>query len=94
MLNKGKLKDIIDRKGMGYTELYERVVNLYGKDSIDITYKGFMSLLSNRSSWKLLYAYVIIEALNVSVNDIFDLIDVDIEKKIKDKEKWKEKYQK
>lgn len=94
MLNKDKLKDIIDRKGMGYIELYEKVVNLYGENSIDITYKGFMSLLSNRSSWKLLYAYVIIDALGVSVNDIFDLIDIDIEKKIKEKEKWKEKYQK
>lgn len=91
VLNKDKLKDVIDKRGMGYTELYDKVVNAYG---LDITYKGFMSLMSNRSSWKLLYAHAITDVLNVSTNEIFDIIDVDINRKIKEKEKWKKKYQK
>jgi len=91
ILNKRKLKELIDSKGMGYIELHEKVVDVYG---LDLTYKGFMSLLSNRSTWKLLYAHAITDVLNIHIGDIFDVVDVDIEKKAKDKEKWKEKYQK
>jgi hypothetical protein len=90
ILNRKKLKDIIDMRGLSYIDLHEKVVDKFG---LDITYKGFMSLLSNRSTWKLLYAHAITEVLLVSTNDIFDIIDVDVKKKAKEKEEWKEKYQ-
>jgi|SRR5690606_10304395 len=89
-LNRKKLKNMIDNKGITYIELHEKTVDKFG---LDITYKGFMSLLSNRSSWKLLYAYAIVDVLRISIDDIFDIVEVDIEKKAKEKEDWKKKYQ-
>jgi hypothetical protein len=91
ILNRKKLKNILDNKGISYSELHEKVVDKFG---LDITYKGFMSLLSNRSTWKSLYSHAITEVLLVTTNDIFEVVDVDIEKKAKEKEEWKEKYQK
>lgn len=90
-LNKKRLKEVIDSKGMSYKELHEKVVDKFG---LDLEYKGFMSLMSNRSSWKLLYAHAITEVLNISTNDIFDVVEVDTDKLAKDKEAWKAKYQK
>lgn len=89
ILNREKLKRILDNRGMGYIELYEKVLDKYG---LDLSYKGFMSLLSNRSTWKLLYSHAITDVLNINTNDIFDVVDVDIEKKKKEKEKLYEKY--
>jgi hypothetical protein len=94
VLNKGKLKAILDRKGMGYIELYERISGDGSAFGLDISYKGFMSLLSNRSTWKLIYAHAITEVLYINTNDIFDVIKVDTDKLAKEKEKWREKYQK
>lgn len=91
IINKIKLIYILQDKGMNYIELYEKVVDKYG---LSLSYKGFMSLLSNRSSWKLLYAWAIVDVLNINFKDIFKVVDVDVEKKKKEKEKWKEKYQK
>src|SRR5690606_24052257 len=90
IINKDKLKDILDGRGLTFTVFHERLSDAYG---LDLTYKGFMSLLTNRSSWKLLYAYAIVDTLNINISDIFDIIDVDIEKKIKEKEAWKNKYE-
>lgn len=91
VLDGEKLKDIIDKKGMDYTELYETTKEQYG---LDLTYKGFMSLLKNRSNWKLIYAWAIADVLKTNIADLFCMIDIDVDKAIKDKEKWKEKYQK
>jgi len=91
ILNKNKLKNILDKKGLSYIDFHAKVIDVYG---LDLTYKGFMSLLANRSSWKLLYAYAITDVLNIEIKDIFDVIDVDIDKKAKEKEEWKRKYQK
>jgi hypothetical protein len=90
-LNEGKLKDILDRRGMEYIELHDKVKKKYG---LDLTYKGFMSLLKNRSTWKLLYAHAIADILLINYMDIFEIVPVDIEKAKKAKEEWKEKYQK
>lgn len=91
VLNKGKLKNILDSKGLSYIDFYEKVVDVYG---LDISYKGFMSLLSNRSTWKLLYAWAIVDVLGITIKDIFEIVDVDVNKLIKEKEEWKRKYQK
>ena len=91
VLNKGKLKNILDSKGLSYIDFYEKVVDAYG---LDISYKGFMSLLSNRSTWKLLYAWAIVDVLGITIKDIFEIVDVDVNKLVKEKEEWKRKYQK
>lgn len=90
ILNRDKLKSILDSKDMSYILFYEDLVARYG---IDLSYKGFMSLLSNRSSWKLLYAYAMVKSLGIDFDDIFELIDIDIDKKIQEKKEWREKYQ-
>ncbi|MER2007463.1 MAG: hypothetical protein ABS939_08415 [Psychrobacillus sp.] len=90
MLNKRKLADILYHRGMEYTELHRKIVDKYG---LDISYKGFMSLLSNRSTWKLLYAHAISDILLIDYMEIFEIVSIDVEKVKKAKEKWKEKYQ-
>lgn len=89
LVNQDKLKEVIDRKDMDYMALYDTVVEEYG---LDITYKGFMSLLKNRSNWKLTYAWAIADVINVNINDIFESVAIDVEKAKKAKEEWKEKY--
>ena len=90
LLNKKNLKDILDKKGMGYKELHSVISDAYG---LDLTYKGFMSLISNQSTWKLIYAWAIVDVLHLHITDIFDVVDIDVEKKAKEKENWKRKYQ-
>jgi hypothetical protein len=94
VLNKDKLKEILDRRGMEYIELHDKLAGVNSKYGLDITYKGFMSLLSNRSTWKLLYAHAISDILLINYMEIFEIVDVDVEKEKVKKKKWKEKYQK
>lgn len=91
LLDKEKLKAILDSKAMEYIELWDKVVNKYG---LDLTYKGFMSLLSNRSTWKLLYAHAIADVLNIDYTEIFEVVDIDVKQVAQSKEEWKQKYQK
>jgi len=96
ILNRNKLKSILDSKkvddkGMDFSELHRRIVSQYG---LDLSYKGFMSLTENRSTWKLLYAYAIADVLDIGIDDIFEVVEVDIDRAIKEKEDWQEKYQK
>lgn len=91
VLNRERLQEYLDKKGLSYISFYEKVVDAYG---LDITYKGFMSLMGNRSSWKLLYAHAMTDVLNIHIEDIFDVTDIDIEDKLKKKAVWREKYEK
>lgn len=90
VINKIKLKNILDQKGLGYNELHLKIVDKY---QLDLTYKGFMTLLANKSSWKLIYAWAIVDVLFLSMEDVFDIIDIDVEQKAKDIEIWKDRYQ-
>lgn len=90
-LNKNKLKAILDAKGMEYTELHLKAHKKYG---LDITYRAFMNQLSNRSTWKLTYAWIICEIINKDITDVFELVDVDVDKTKQEKKKWEEKYYK
>jgi hypothetical protein len=91
LINKEKLKAILDSKDITYKQLNEILIEKYG---LDLQYKGFMTLLSNKATWKLIYAWCIVEILNIEFKDIFEMVDIDIEKKIKEKEMWKKNYQK
>lgn len=91
ILNKDNLKQELNKFGMNFSMLFDKVKKEYG---LDIEYKSFMSLIDNRSSWKLLYAYAIIDVINADIDDIFDIVDVDINKKIEDKKRWNKKYNK
>ncbi|MFS0905703.1 hypothetical protein AB3N02_21905 [Priestia aryabhattai] len=89
LINKDNLKDILDSRDMEFKELYYKVATKY---KLDITYKSFMSLMDNRATWKLLYAWAIVDTLGVGMLDIFDVVEIDIEKKIEEKEKWKDQF--
>jgi hypothetical protein len=89
VINKNKFKEILDRRGMEYLEFHEKLAGRDSKYGLDLTYKGFMSLLSNRSTWKLLYAHAICDLLHINYMDIFELVDVDFDKEMKKREKWK-----
>lgn len=87
-LNKDKLNDILDSQKMDYTELHDKISTQFG---IKISYKGFMNILSNRNSWKFLYAYALCELLKVNYNDIFELVDVDVDAEREERRKMKER---
>lgn len=91
ILNKSKLKNILDERGMEYIEFHKKVKDNFG---LDLEYKSFMSLLDNRSTWKLLYSHAIATTLNINYTDIFEVVDVDVEKAKMEKKRWKERYQK
>lgn len=91
VINRDKLKELLDSRGKTYIMFYDELVKEYG---IDLAYNSFMSLLGNNSSWKLLYAYAITDKLGVSIEDVFDLVGVNIEEKIEETKRWREKYQK
>lgn len=89
ILDKDKLKEILDVRGLEYIEFHEKLHKKYG---LHISYKGFMSLLQNRSTWKLIYAYAISDYLDVEIMDLFTVVDLDIDEEKLKKEKWKERY--
>lgn len=88
-LDRDALKMVLDSKSMEYIDLYYMVCDEYGTD---ISYKGFMSLLKNRSNWKLIYAWAIADVLSVDMKSLFEVVKVDIPATIKEKEKWNEIY--
>lgn len=89
-INKDELKLILDSRGMNFVELHRRIVDKFG---LDLSYKGFMSLLYNQSSWKLLYAYVIQEVVDVPFTQFFKLVTVDVEDRKRQKQEFKIKYE-
>ena len=89
-LNKYKLKCILDDRKIEYKELHQMVCDKFG---LDLSYKGFNTLLMNRASWKLLYAHAVADVLNLAIVDIFDVVEINVEEKAKKLEEWKKKYQ-
>ncbi|AGI11874.1 hypothetical protein X915_gp095 [Bacillus phage vB_BanS-Tsamsa] len=87
-LNKSKLDAILDSQKMDYTELHDKICKQFG---LKISYKGFMNILSNRNSWKFLYAYALCELLKVNSNDIFELVDVDVDAERVERENMKKR---
>ena len=55
-----------------------------------------MSLLDNRSTWKLVYAWAIVSTLNIKYEDIFDLVTIDVgkclEKRKNGRESTRDRY--
>lgn len=91
VIDKRKIEAILKSKDMDFKELWEILTDEKGY-GLDITYKGFMSLIANRVTWKTLYSHAIVDVLNLKNSDIFTVVKVDIDEKIKEKEKWKEKF--
>ena len=88
-INKEKLERIMKNQELTFVELHSRAVTNFG---LDLSYKGFMSLLYNQSTWKLLYAYVIQEVLDVPFTEFFELVEIDVEGRKRQKEEFKNRY--
>lgn len=86
-INKAKLKIVITtKKEWNFKELWKRMVDAYG---LDLEYKSFMALLQNNISWKLTYAQAICEMIDVSIDEIFDWVEIDVEEEKKKREERK-----
>lgn len=90
LLDREILRRILEKKDMEYADLHQEVKDQYG---LDLSYKGFMSLMSNRSTWKLLYAHAISDVLKTNYQELFKVVDVDVDEVKKYKEWWKGRYQ-
>lgn len=89
ILNKENADTLLAEKDLTYAELFRVVKEEYG---LDMEYKSFMNLISNRVTWKLLYAWAMVEALETDLNTLFKIVEIDIEKAKKDRAEWKAKY--
>ncbi|PGO60626.1 hypothetical protein [Priestia megaterium] len=92
VLNKDNLRRILDEKSYKFKDLYDMICHQY---DLDLTYNSFMgNMISNRATWKLHYAWAIVQVLHIDIPDIFDIVRINVPEKAKEKEEWKEKYQK
>lgn len=89
ILNKDKLDEALEGRGIDYLTFHSRLVDTYG---LDLSYKGFNSLIKNRPAWKLIYAWSIADMLKMQITDLFEPVKIDVQAKIKEKEEWNAKY--
>lgn len=73
-----------------YKDLWHEMTEVYG---MDITYNGLGSMIRGQNTWKLTYAWIVSDILNYDIKELFSLIDVDVEKKVKERLEWQDKYQ-
>ena len=97
-INKNEKEVVLDRnkfdgmiKGYSYKDLWHEMTTVYG---IDISYNGFGSMIRGLNTWKLTYAWVLASILHVQIEDLFMIVDVDIDAKLKERKEWQNKYQK
>jgi hypothetical protein len=98
-IDKDKLRSIMDnynsihdlKEAFTFIELFYKVKDKY---EFDLSYKGFMSLLDNRNTWKLIYAWAIADVLDVQIGDIFYVVELDVNKIIAERKEWNIKYNK
>lgn len=90
IIDRQLLTNILESRDMEFKDLHGKIVEEYG---LDLSYKGFMSLIGNRSSWKLIYAWAMSDILNTDIKTLFTKQNIDVGEKIKEKEEWKKKYQ-
>lgn len=97
-INKNKKEVVLNKEAFEaylgdnvYKDIWHEMTTTYG---IDISYNGFGSMIRGLNTWKLTYAWILAEILHVKVEDLFVLVDVDVDKKIQERKEWQEKYQK
>lgn len=96
-INKNEKEVVLNRSAFdsylgdySYKDVWVQMTDVYG---IDISYNGFGSMIRGLNTWKLTYAWVLADILHVEIKDIFAIVDVNLEKKLKEKEEWQKKYQ-
>lgn len=88
-IKKEKLDSLMFGKFKTYKDVLEQIKNKYG---IVMSYKGFFTLLSNKSSWKLLYAMALCEVLETDINTLFEIREVNLDDKLRKSIEMKNKY--
>jgi DNA-binding Xre family transcriptional regulator len=71
-INRAKLDRLMLKKRWKPNDLILQMKEIYG---IDLKYKSLMALLSNKVTWKLLYAVVICQLLDTEINYLFDIVN-------------------
>lgn len=67
-INKEALKTKLEAKGWTFKELHARLRSMYG---FKIGYSNMMELINNNISWKLCYAFAIVQLLQSNFDDLF-----------------------
>lgn len=89
VINNEKLVDIMEGRSMDYTILHDLMVGKYG---LDLSYKGFMNLVYNRSTWKLIYAWAISDIIGCDMKEIFEKVELDREEEIEKRKRMNKTY--
>lgn len=97
-INKNKKEVVLNRQAFdsylgehSYKDVWFEMTETYG---IDISYNGFGSMIRGLNTWKLTYAWVLASILHVQIEDLFTIVDVNVEAKLKERKEWQDKYQK
>lgn len=69
-INRDVFKSLAKLNGITQLEIVEILSVRY---RIDISYKGFNSLMTNKASWKLMYAMALSEILDTPITELFKL---------------------
>lgn len=86
------LEEILKLKGWTYKELLERL-GYYG---IQLQYRGFMSLIQNKVTWKLFYAMALAEVVETTIENLFKIVyysEEDIKRMQEEYERSKQEYE-
>lgn len=70
LINEYRLDYLLHKKEWTGVELHERIIKKYG---FELKYKAFMTLLSNKITWKLSYAWFIADILDDKIEELFDV---------------------
>lgn len=70
ILDKEKLNQLLHENKLNNLQLLQ---TLHDKHGIELSYKGFNSLINNHNSWKLVYAYALCDVLNIKIEELFKI---------------------
>lgn len=74
-----------------YKSIWHEMQSVYG---LDLSYNAIGSMIRGQNTWKLTYAWVVAKILGTTIDDLFILVDIDVDKKLQEKKEWQDKYQK
>lgn len=73
-----------------YKSIWHDMQTVYG---MDLSYNALGSMIRGQNTWKLTYAWVVSQILGTTIDDLFVLVDIDVDKKIQETIEWQRKYQ-
>lgn len=96
-INENEKEVVLDRlkfdsylDGNSYKDVWREMKAVYG---MDLSYNALGSMIRGQNTWKLTYAWVVSQILGTTIEDLFVLIDIDVDRKIQETIEWQKKYQ-